>query len=350
MILLIAFFGLSIIFSFLCSIWEAVLLSITPSYVRRKVAEKSPLGAQLESYKEDIDRPLSAILTLNTIAHTVGAIGVGAQAGKYFGSNAEPILGISPESWVAGIMTLAILILSEIIPKTIGANMWQQLAPFTLRSLKLLLFVLAPLVWISQLITKSLKKEKDKSVLSRSDIHAMATLGETSGTLAKSESTIIKNLIQLENKVVQEIMTPRSVFFSSKANVNVKDFYDNHKTLAFSRIPIFDDSGEILEGMVLKDDILNELAQDKDKTTLKSLLLPITKVKNTTALPVLFDKMVGEKIHLSAVIDNFGTVVGIVSMEDLLETILGLEITDESDLQEDMQELAKKKMQANLNN
>ncbi len=347
MFLLIVFFCLSIVFSFLCSIWEAVLLSVTPSYVRRKVAEGSSLGKQLESYKEDIDRPLSAILTLNTIAHTVGAIGVGAQAGKVFGETS--IAGINGESIVAALMTLAILILSEIIPKTIGANMWQQLAPFTLRSLKFLLFILTPFVWISQLITKSLKKEKDKSVLSRSDFQTMVSLGESSGTLAKSESTIIQNLIRLEESSIQDIMTPRTVMFMVDENTSTKEFFENNQPLQFSRIPVYKDNPENIIGMVLKDDILEELAEDRDDLLLAKLVRPINKMKNTTPLPKLFDTLIAEKLHMVAVMDNYGTVVGIVTMEDLMETIIGHEIIDESDQHSDLQVLAKKKLKENNN-
>lgn len=347
MFLLIVFFCLSIVFSFLCSIWEAVLLSVTPSYVRRKVAEGSSLGKQLESYKEDIDRPLSAILTLNTIAHTVGAIGVGAQAGKVFGETS--IAGINGESIVAALMTLAILILSEIIPKTIGANMWQQLAPFTLRSLKFLLFILTPFVWISQLITKSLKKEKDKSVLSRSDFQTMVSLGESSGTLAKSESTIIQNLIRLEESSIQDIMTPRTVMFMVDENTSTKEFFENNQPLQFSRIPVYKDNPENIIGMVLKDDILEELAEDRDDLLLAKLVRPLNKMKNTTPLPKLFDTLIAEKLHMVAVMDNYGTVVGIVTMEDLMETIIGHEIIDESDQHSDLQVLAKKKLKENNN-
>ena len=213
MALLIFFFVLSILFSFLCSIWEAVLLSITPSFIGRKVREGSQLGADLEVFKEDIDRPLSAILTLNTIAHTVGAIGVGAQAANVF-DGPSLIPGVPTETIIASVMTLAILILSEIIPKTIGANMWESLAGFTVKSLKILLFILAPFVWVSQLITKNLKRDKEKSVFSKADLAAMTHAGEESGLLAQSESTIIKNLLRFEEVSVRDIMTPRTVSYT----------------------------------------------------------------------------------------------------------------------------------------
>ncbi len=341
MTLLIIFFLLSMVFSFLCSIWEAVLLSITPSYVTRKVQEGSAVGKLIQSFKKDIDKPLSAILTLNTIAHTVGAIGVGAQAGNVFGDG--DLYGLSYESIIAGVMTLAILILSEIIPKTIGANMWQSLAPFTARSIRILMFILAPFVWVSQLITKSLKKDKNKSVFSRADLTAMAAAGEESGAIQKSESTIISNLLTLNKLRVNDIMTPRTVIVSSDENQTVREFYDAHEKIRFSRIPIHQGKADNLSGMVLKDEILQNLAEDKDETTLSQLLRPLNTVRNDLPLQELFDKMIGGKIHIAAVLDEYGSLVGIVTMEDLLETILGLEITDESDSIEDLQKLARKK-------
>jgi len=194
--LLIGFFVLSIAFSFLCSILEAVLLSITPSYVSIKEQEGSSIADNLKDLKEDIDRPLSAILTLNTIAHTVGAIGVGAAAAKIWPGKAVDIFGIhlSYEAIVATLMTLAILIFSEIIPKTIGANSWKALTPFTVRTLKFLGFVLAPFVWISQLITKTFKKEKDKSVLSRADFFAMTEIAKKEGVFREGEKKKVSSV------------------------------------------------------------------------------------------------------------------------------------------------------------
>ena len=226
MVALLFFFFLSIFFSFLCSILEAVLLSVTPRYIKDQQHKKTLTGELLAKYKEDIDRPLAAILTLNTIAHTVGAIGVGAMAGKVFGANFFDLFGvkISFESIIAVVMTLAILILSEIIPKTIGANNWKALSPFSVRTIRLLMLILAPLVWLSQLITRSLKKDKTKSVLSRLDIMQLTIEGESTGILAKSESTIIKNLLALEKKTVRDIMTPRSVAFMAHQDLSVKSF------------------------------------------------------------------------------------------------------------------------------
>jgi len=202
----------------LCSIWEAVLLSITPSYVQQKVTEGGTLGKRLQKFKDEIDRPLSAILSLNTIAHTVGAIMVGAQAGKIFGENYFKIgpVELSYESIIAGVMTLLILVLSEIIPKTLGANNWRSLTPFTVTSLRFLEIALFPLVWLSQAITKRLKNNKGESVLSRADFAAMARLGKDSGALEARESSIIDNLLRFEEVTVKDIMTPRTLVKSAE--------------------------------------------------------------------------------------------------------------------------------------
>ena len=218
MTLLVAFFLISIIFSFLCSILEAVLLSITPAYVGIQEQENSSIADDLTRFKEDIDRPLAAILTLNTIAHTVGAIGVGSQATVIFGETDIQVMGLALISWealIAGGMTLAILILSEVIPKTLGANNWEALTPFTVRTLRVMLFLLAPLVHLSQFITRNLKKDKNKPVLSRSDFVVMAEIGKETGVLEEKEKKIIHNLLRFSRVLVKDIMTPRIVVISA---------------------------------------------------------------------------------------------------------------------------------------
>ena len=344
--LLIIFFIVSILFSFLCSIWEAVLLSITPTYIRRANAAEKKIGEVLQSYKKDIDKPLSAILTLNTIAHTVGAIGVGAQAGHIFGENYFDIGGVfslSYESIIAGVMTLAILILSEIIPKTIGANNWEALAPFTVRSIGILLIILHPFVWISQRITKTLKKDKGRSVFSRADFAALAREGEQSGELHESESAIIKNILTFEKKTVRGIMTPKTVALMANEEMTLREFYDQNLSLPYSRIPIYKENRDHVTGIVLKDELLQNLVDKKDTVRLSEIKRPIDFVQDNLPLPQLFQSLTNEKQHLFIVSDDFGAVVGIVTMEDLFETLLGKEIVDETDSVVDLQKLAKEK-------
>jgi len=343
--LLVFFFCISILFSFLCSIWEAVLLSITPTYVTEQKQSGTKLGRDLTTFKEDIDKPLSAILTLNTIAHTVGAIGVGAQAGKIFGANEIDlrVTSISYESIIAALMTLAILVLSEIIPKTIGANLWRVLAPFTIRSLLVLTLVLAPFVWMSQIITKTLKRDKNKSVFSRADFAIMAQAGEESGTLARNESRIIKNLLRFDTILAKDIMTPRTVMVTASETSSVKEFYDHHQPLRFSRIPVYSDEPDNITGFVLKDDILDQLVRDDDDKKLEALRKPIIAVPPKQALPDLFDVMTRGRAHIAIVVNEFGALAGLVTIEDVVETLLGLEIMDETDAVADLQELARER-------
>ncbi len=342
--LLLFFFIFSIAFSFLCSVLEAVLLSITPSYVRGRLMEGSALGHQLSEFKKDIDRPLSAILTLNTIAHTVGAIGVGAQAGKLYGSNYFDLFGLhlSYESVVAGLMTLAILILSEIIPKTLGANFWKTLTPFTVFTLRILIFILYPLVWISQLITRNLKRDKSKSILSRADFTAMADVGAESGALDQSESKIIRNLLRLKDLTVRDIMTPRTVIVSAEESQTCKEFHESHPELRFSRIPIYQNTSDNVTGLVLKDEVLEQLAEDRYEVMLRDIKRPIHVVDDQMHLQLLFEHLTKNRAHIALVVDNFGSVAGLVTMEDLLETLLGMEIMDETDAVEDLQKVARK--------
>mgnify|MGYP001823259148 CR=1 FL=1 len=348
MTLLILFFLLSIIFSFLCSIWEAVILSITPAYANRVQREGSSIGPLLQSYKDDIDRPLSAILTLNTIAHTVGAIGVGAQAGKLFGNNQLDLgfTSISYESIIAALMTLAILILSEIIPKTSGANIWQSLAPYTVRSLNILLWVLKPLVWVSQRITRTLKKDKERSVLSRADFAALAQAGEEEGTLDSSESTIIQNLLRLEKLKARDIMTPRNVMVVANEEKTLEEFWHAHQSLAYSRIPVFKEKSDNITGMFLKDHLLEELARDQNQKALKEIRRDILHVNDSDPLPKLLDHLVTAREHIAIVYDEYGSVAGLVTMEDVFETIMGLEIVDETDTVENLQRYARQQWEA----
>ena len=340
---LILFALVSIIFSFLCSVWEAVLLSITPTFVNTELNKGSNLGKALQRFKQDIDRPLSAILTLNTIAHTVGAIGVGAMATTMF-ADKPPILEIlSYESLVAIIMTLAILFLSEIIPKTIGANNWKSLAPFTVSSLSILLKVLAPLIWISQWITKSFKKDKDKGVLTRTDFLALADVGKNSGALEEAESSIITNLLGMDTLKVQDIMTPRSVMQIVDEETSLQDYYDSHQPMRFSRIPVYQNTPDSLTGLVLKDDILQEMLHGKKDEPLKIIKREVKLINQEKSLKELFSFLTDENTHIAIVHDNYGSITGLVTMEDMMETILGMEIIDESDNVADMQALARKR-------
>ncbi|MDO5655586.1 MAG: CNNM domain-containing protein [Flavobacteriaceae bacterium] len=353
MSIIIIFFVVSILVSFICSLIEAVLLSITPSYSKKLAREGSASGAYFEEIKKDIDKPLSAILTLNTIAHTVGAIGVGAQAGKLWGNHFFNVLGIqiSYESIVATFMTLAILILSEIIPKTIGANNWKSLIGFTAKTLKIMIFILSPFVWISQLITRSLKKNKDESVLSRSDFKAMAESVEESGELQKSEYKIIKNLLGFEELNALDIMTPRTVIAMADENMTIQDYYKMvNRKMPYSRIPLFDHAPDNITGVLLKDDLLQQLVDGAGHKKLKDIKRNIVAVNESLSLPHLFELLVQKNNHISMVVDEYGMVQGLVTMEDLIETLFGREITDETDNITDLQQYAREQWQKRSQN
>jgi len=295
------------------------------------------LGRTLQEFKANVDRPLAAILTLNTIAHTVGAIGVGAQATAIWGAS------FMSTAVVPVVMTLAILLLSEIIPKTIGANYWRELAGFTVRCLKLVMLVLAPLVFISQIITKALKKDKEASVFSRADFTAMAELGAREGVFDEDESNILRNLLRFETILAKDVMTPRTVVVSADTATTVRQFHEAHPDLRFSRIPVYEGSPDHVTGYILKHELLKHLVDGQDASALSVLRRDIIAVKESYPIPELFSHFTEKREHIALVVDEFGGTAGIVTMEDVIETLLGLEIVDEQDHTADMQALARKK-------
>ncbi len=337
--LLITYFTLSIVASFLCSLLEAVLLSITPIYARLKLLEGGLIGKQLEVFKSNIDRPLAAILTLNTIAHTVGAIGVGEQAIKIWSDTSPIITGVV----VPVSMVLSILILSEIIPKTLGANYWRKLVPFTVATLRVIIFLLYPLVWFSQIITWALKKDKSQSVFSHSEFLAMAEIGVSEGAVERHDREIIANLLRMETVQVKDIMTPRTVVRLASEEQSIKSFYKSAGELPFSRIPLYeDDIKEHISGYFLKTELLDSLVQGNGDRHLAAIKRNIHAVHEFLPISDLFDHFLEKREHIVLVVDEYGGMSGIVTMEDVMETLLGMEITDELDSTVDMQKLARK--------
>jgi CBS domain containing-hemolysin-like protein len=336
--LLVVFFVLSTALSFICSLWEAVLLSISPSYMQIELNKGSKSGLVLRDFKNNIDRPLAGILTLNTIAHTVGAIGVGAQATKIWADSNPLITGLI----VPATMTAAILILSEIIPKTIGATNWRALAPFTIRSLSLLLKVLAPIIWLCQLITRLFKSDKDQQVFSRTDFLAMAEIGSQEGDLDEIEIKFIQNLMQFKTFKVSDVMTPRSVVVSAPGNLTARQFYDRHEELEHSRIPLREDANsETIVGYVLKDDILEHLIDDAREKPMTAFMRDILVVPESCTIFQMFNDFIAKNEHIALVVDSHGGMAGIVTMEDVIETLLGAEIVDETDVTVDMRDKAR---------
>lgn len=340
--LIIVFFFVSIIFSFLCSIWEAVLLSITPAFTEQKTQESGEMGKTLQEFKSNIDRPLAAILTLNTIAHTVGAIGVGAQATAIWGASIMATLVVPV------VMTLAILLLSEIIPKTIGANYWRELAGFTVKCLRFVIMVLSPLVYLSQIITSVLKKDKGASVLSRADFTAMADLGAREGVLDEGESSLLRSLLKFKDVRARDIMTPRTVMVAVDESTSLHEFHHAHPDLRFSRIPVFKDNADSMTGYFLTTEMLTRLVnRPGDGSPVSDIRRPLVTVKESFHIPELFDLFIQQREHIALVVDDeFGGTQGIVTMEDVIETLLDMEIVDEMDHADDMQALARKNWEA----
>jgi CBS domain containing-hemolysin-like protein len=347
--LLIVFFLLSIIFSFLCSIWEAVLLSVPPAYVQIQHKEGTKTGKLLKEMKQDIDLPLAAILTLNTIAHTVGAIGVGAQAaiiwaGSYLDINLGfTVLHVNTAGVIVPtVMTLAILILSEIIPKTLGANYWKNLAGFTVRALRVIIYALWPLVWLSKWITKILKSKNADMAFSRTDFKAMAEIGVQEGVFRKGESNIIQNLMRFNTITAKDIMTPRTVVIAANEEMSISEFYQDHPSLTFSRIPIYKENKDQITGFFLKDDLLQYQLEGKGDQPLKSIKREVSVITEVISITELFNRLMEEREHIAIVVGEYGGFEGLVTMEDVIETLLGMEILDEMDNIEDMQRLARK--------
>ncbi len=338
---LLVVYGLTSVFiSFLCSVLEAVLLSITPTFINIQQQEGKKFANQLETLKEDIDKPLITILTLNTIAHTVGAILVGVEAEKAFGSG-NNMLGI-----VSTIMTFFILVISEIIPKTIGATYWKELANFTTKTLYILMFPLkwTGILWTLQLTTKIIGKEEihGSSVFSREDFHAMAEIAEEEGVFEEQESNVIKNIISFKETPVNDIMTPRSVMLTANEEQTIKEFYNEHPELRFSRIPLFKGEPDDITSYFLKDKLYDAIIKGNGDKPLKSIKRDILTTNRDESVSDLFEKLIENKEHIALVFDEYGSVSGIVTQEDSIETLLGLEIMDESDRHADMQDLAKK--------
>jgi CBS domain containing-hemolysin-like protein len=335
MLLLITFVLIALVFSFLCSIAEAVILSVTPAFIALQVKEGKPSGSLLKKLKEDVNKPLAAILTLNTIAHTMGAAGAGAQAAVVFGS---AYLGVT-----SAVLTLLILVFSEIIPKTLGAHYWRQLAPGTAHGLRVLIWLLYPFVILSEKLTGGMVESSTLSGFSRSEFAAMADVSAEEGVLAERESEILKNLLQLRKTRIQDVMTPRTVLFSLSETTTVEDFFQDHDQARFSRIPVYAKDPDKVNGFVLRGDMLLAQARGESSNSLVDYRRDILVLPESISLTRALKQVMTEKAHIALVVDEYGDLQGVLTLEDILETLLGLEIVDEADETVDMQELARKK-------
>lgn len=332
MTLLILYLCLAIGVSFVCSILEAVLLSITPSFVESLADEKTKAAITLRSVKRNLDQSISAILILNTFAHTMGAAGVGSQAVQLFGARWESLIAV--------LLTLAILYLSEIIPKTLGASYWRSLALPAVRLIALLVKLVYPLVWLSGFVNNLFKKQ-DKEGVSREEIIAFASLGYKGGVLGKQENQLVENILVLKSTTTEQICTPRSVVHAFDGTTTVSQALDHQLTEQFTRIPVYQGTIDQTVGVINNRNLLELERDGKGDETLSSIANPIHRVPRELPVLHLIDQFIDRHEHIFLVEDEYMQTSGIVTLEDAIETLLGREIIDETDVNEDMQEKAR---------
>ncbi|TLD68375.1 HlyC/CorC family transporter [Phragmitibacter flavus] len=335
MTLLFTYILVALFMSFVCSLLEATLLTLTPSTIESAKERGAKWAKGMEALKMDIERPLSAILTLNTIAHTMGAAGAGAEYARLFGNTGEAIF--------AAVLTLAILVFTEIIPKTLGARHAQGLAGFAAWILPWMIFLLAPLVWGSKMLTKLItSKDAEFKSMHREELLAMARMGEEAGVLHEQESEMVKNLIQLHRMRTWDIMTPRPVIFALSEDTLLSEFVQEIEDKPFSRVPVYGENRDDVKGFVIRGEaLLAHLRHQNEPLTLSKVLRPIAVTQEDMPVDVLFQRFITERHHIMLVTDEFGGTVGLVTLEDVLETIFGVEIVDEKDKVEDLQALAR---------
>ncbi|MFT4702973.1 MAG: CBS domain containing-hemolysin-like protein [Bradymonadia bacterium] len=333
MTLLILYIFVAIATSFLCSIMEAVLLSVSRGHVAALEQSGHPVAATLRRYKDNVDEPLAAILSLNTIAHTVGAAGAGAQAAKVFG---DAWLGV-----FSGVLTFAILFFSEIIPKTIGALYWKPLTPIVVRSLRLLLIPMKPLVWMSGLASGLISAGHHGDKVSREELTALADLGARQGVLDPEESRIMRALLRFRSLTAADIMTPRTVVFALPSTTTSGQFVANARALRFSRVPVYETSIDHIAGYVLKDEVLVQAATDNNEQLLSALRRDMLHVHGELSVSELLERFLTSREHIACVVDEYGGTAGVATLEDVVETLLDLEIMDEADGIEDLRAAAR---------
>ena len=335
--LLLLFFFLSVGISFICSVLESVLLSINMSYVAVLEKERPSIGKLLRLQKENINKSIASILILNTIANTLGAAAVGAQASEVFGNDAVVIVSV--------VLTFAILFLSEIIPKTIGAIYWKQLAPLAAHFIRIFIWMTYPIILTTLAVTNKISQGKDDAhTLTKEELLESMLMSEDEGVIDEKESDVIENMLNLDNIKVSEVLTPRSVVFALDENMTIEEVVEKEASIfKFSRIPVYNGNIEDVTGLVLTKRIFKQLLKDK-KATLKEIKKDIFAINENVPVSKALDLFISKKEHMFLVKDNYDQTEGILTLEDCVETILGVEIMDESDTTADMRELAKRKM------
>lgn len=335
MTLLITYLLLALTISFSCSLMEAVLLSTPMTYLKARPDKEAQKTKRLINYKANVDRPLSAILSLNTVAHTVGAAGVGAQASIVFG---EAYFGL-----VSAILTILILVITEIFPKTIGANYWRYLGGTVSLMLRVTIFITYPLVIASGFLTKIISPKKKEKTTSREEISELAEIGTKEGVFRENENKIIQNLIKLQNIKITEILTPRTVVLSANEDLTLEEFISNKDYLKFSRIPLYSFDSDNITGYIFGQDIFGKIAENKKDLKLKKLKKDIVIIPTVKYVLSVWEELLEKKEHIALIIDEYGSMKGIVTMEDIIETLVGFEIVDENDTITDMQQYARER-------
>ena len=319
--------------SFLCSVLEATLMSTPISYITMREDEGYKAATKFKKFKQESSRPIAAILSLNTIANTIGAAGVGAQATAVFGSKWFGLVSV--------ITTILILVFSEIIPKTIGTTRWKSLMGFATRVISVLIVIMYPLVILVEGLTKLVTPKDQESAVSREEVSAMANVAEEEGDLEEDENAIIQNLINMDEIDAADAMTPRVVCATAPESMTMRAFYKDKKYLHHSRIPGYEKDDEYITGYILRMDALQLLAEDKFDKTLGSIKREIASFRENTPLDQIWDEMLSKDEQIAIIIDEYGSFQGILTLEDVIETLLGSEIVDEKDTVRDMQQFAK---------
>jgi len=324
---------LALAISFLCSLLEAVLLSVTHPYIELMTTDGKKAGPLLKELKANTDRSLAAILSLNTIAHTLGAAGVGAEVLKLYGN-----------AWVAvasAILTLLILVFSEIIPKSIGAANWKRLAPFAARAIRFLILILLPLVWFLVKVSKAFQPKGYEETLTREEMIAAAEMGGRQGTLEDDETRVIRNLLRLDKIKAEDVMTPSTVMLTFSKGQTVGEVVEEYSPIRFSRIPVRDKGLDDIMGIVLRIELMRHCSRDKLELTMEEMLHPIHTVSPYDSVGMLLDEFIKRREHIFLVVDEYGATEGLITLEDAVETLLGVEIVDEDDSVHDMRQLAR---------
>lgn len=332
---IIIYLLLALSVSFLCSVMEAVLLSTPISFIKMKQEQGIREASLMMRLKQDIDAPISAILSLNTVAHTVGSAGVGAEATRIFG---DEWFGV-----ISAVLTILILVLSEIIPKTVGSYYWRSLAMPAAKIIRVMVVVSYPLVWLSEWLTRLIAPGKQPLSVSREEVTAMVNVGESEGVFEHSERKVVENLFKLDDIKVADIMTPRTVVITASSQMPIREFYANKFNHIYSRIPIYDSNPDFITGFVLKQNVLEQLAEDHFDMKLSDVRRPILAYNEDQSVADVWEEMLKKKEHIAQVQNEYGCFLGVVTMEDIIETLIGEEIIDETDTIVDMQAYAREK-------